>query len=83
MIKLDPKTVFAISLSLVLFAWLAKREAAAAANAINPLNNDNVIAQAANGVVESLSGGESKTTGSAWYKHCKARNFAPWYCPNV
>ncbi len=84
MIKtLSPKTVFSIAVVIILFAWLAKRQAGQAVQAVNPLNNDNVFAQAANGVVEAVSSGESKTTGSAWYKHCRDKNFAPWYCPNV
>ncbi len=82
MIKLDAKTVFALAFSLLFFMWLAKRQAAQVAQAINPLNNHNVFAQAADGVVASMTGGASTTTGSAWYKHCQARNFAPWYCPN-
>ena len=84
MIKtLTPKTVFSIALAIVVLVWLAKRQAAQALQAINPVNNDNVFASAADGVVESLTGGESKSTGSAWYQHCKKNNFEPWYCPNV
>ena len=78
---LDYKTVLSIVAGIVLLGFIAKRQAAQAANAVNPLNNHNVFAQAADGVVKSVTGGESKTVGSAWYKHCQARDFAPWYCP--
>ncbi len=80
-IKLDAKAVLAMLASVLLLLYLAKRQAGQIAQAVNPLNNDNVFAQAANGVVASVTAGQSKTTGSAWFKHCQARNFAPWYCP--
>lgn len=78
----DYRVVFALALSVGVYLWVVKRQAAQALHAVNPLNNHNVFAQAADGVVASLSGGESKTTGSAWFKHCQARDFAPWYCPS-
>lgn len=80
---LDYRTILAAVAAVLLLGWLAKRETAAAAQAVNPLNNNNVFAQAADGVVESLTDGQTKTTGGLWFKHCKARNFEPWYCPNV
>ncbi len=75
------KAVLAITASVIVLYVLAKRQAAAALSAINPVSPHNVIAQSADAVVASLSGGAEKTTGGAWFDYCHARDFKPWFCP--
>lgn len=48
-------------------AWYLKNEAEAAASALDPLNPNNVAAQASNAVTEFVSGGTETSTGVGIY----------------
>lgn len=57
-------------------------KAGQAVESINPLNDENIFAQASNDLTEKVTGKEGDDLGSAWYRRCERLNFEPWYCPS-
>lgn len=63
MVNIDWRGVAVLVGAAALLAWYGKNKAVAAAQAVNPVNNNNVINQGVSTIVQDATGGHALSLG--------------------